>query len=184
MKFLKVMFENTSGADKNLKYKINEVNIANNWNPNAETPKEMGGFNFSVEDKILRWLVRGDTLYDVTLPSDAKIIAVKSASAPHGVFRSNKIILSNPRKVTDDIAMKLYLKSKLPEKPYYKSLAGCVVRGYKNTCFKIIEDKVNKNNVDLVLSEIYDFISPYNEEESNDLLKLVLETLNNIKNSV
>lgn len=137
-----------------------------------------------MEDKILRWLVRGDTLYDVTLPSDAEIIDVESVSAPHGVFRSNKIILSNLRKVTDDIAMKLYLNSKLPEKSYYKSLAGCAVRGYKNTCFKIIEDKVNKNNIDLVLSEIYDFISPYNDKESNDLLKLVLETLNNIKNNI
>lgn len=137
-----------------------------------------------MEDKILRWLVRGDTLYDVTLPSDAEIIDVESVSAPHGVFRSNKIILSNLRKVTDDIAMKLYLNSKLPEKSYYKSLAGCAVRGYKNTCFKIIEDRVNKNNIDLVLNEIYDFISPYNDKESNDLLKLVLETLNNIKNNI
>ena len=137
-----------------------------------------------MEDKILRWLVRGDTLYDVTLPSDAEIIDVESVSAPHGVFRSNKIILSNLRKVTDDIAMKLYLNSKLPEKSYYKSLAGCAVRGYKNTCFKIIEDRVNKNNIDLVLNEIYDFISPYNDKESNDLLKLVLDTLNNIKNNI
>ena len=137
-----------------------------------------------MEDKILRWLVRGDTLYDVTLPSDAEIIDVESVSAPHAVFRSNKIILSNLRKVTDDIAMKLYLNSKLPEKSYYKSLAGCAVRGYKNTCFKIIEDRVNKNNIDLVLNEIYDFISPYNDKESNDLLKLVLETLNNIKNNI
>ncbi len=137
-----------------------------------------------MEDKILRWLVRGDTLYDVTLPSDAEIIDVESVSAPHGVFRSNKIILSNLRKVTDDIAMKLYLKSKLPEKSYYKSLAGCAIRGYKNTCFKIIEDRVNKNNIDLVLSEIYDFVSPYNEEEPNDLLKLVLENLNNILSSL
>ncbi len=30
----------------------------------------MGGFNFSTEDKILRWLVRGDTLYDVIIPED------------------------------------------------------------------------------------------------------------------
>ena len=137
-----------------------------------------------MEDKILRWLVRGGTLYDVSLPSDAEIIDVESVSAPHGVFRSNKIILSNLRKVTDDIAMKLYLNSKLPEKSYYKSLAGCAVRGYKNTCFKIIEDRVNKNNIDLVLNEIYDFISPYNDKESNDLLKLVLDTLNNIKNNI
>ncbi len=42
MKYLKVMFNNTSGADNNLKYKLNDVNVANNWNPSAKAPKEMG----------------------------------------------------------------------------------------------------------------------------------------------
>ncbi len=54
-KYLKVMFGNKG---INYEYKINEVNVANTWNPSANDPKEMGGFNFSTEDKILRWLVR------------------------------------------------------------------------------------------------------------------------------
>ena len=66
-KYLKVMFDDISGANDNLKYKLDEVNIAKNFNPNANNPKEMGGFNFSTEDKIFRWLVRGDTLYDVII---------------------------------------------------------------------------------------------------------------------
>ena len=41
MKYLKVMFGNVSGADKGLEYKINEVNIADKWNPNANTPEEI-----------------------------------------------------------------------------------------------------------------------------------------------
>lgn len=36
MKYLKVMFGQTSGADSKLSYKIDEVNIADNWNPSAE----------------------------------------------------------------------------------------------------------------------------------------------------
>ena len=88
----------------------------------------MGGFNFSTEDKILRWLIRGDTLYDVEIPSDALVIDCPSKSAPHGVFRSNKIILHNPRKITDEIALDLYKKSKLPEISYFKSLVGCAIR--------------------------------------------------------
>lgn len=64
--------------------------------------------------------------------------------------------------MTDELAMNFYLKSDLPEKSYYKSLAGCAIRGYRNTCLKIIEDRVNKDNIDLVLSEINDFVSPYN----------------------
>ena len=169
--FLKVMNGNKSGADNNLEYKIGEVNIANNWNIDSENPKDMGGFNFSTEDKILRWLIRGYTMYDVTIPDDAEVIDVPHKATPHGVFRSNKIILSNPRIVTDDIAMELYLKSNLPEKTYYKALAGLAIRGYRNTCIKIIEDKINKDNIDLVLSEINDFIKPENSSNTpvNDI---------------
>ena len=44
---------------KNFKGEIwkNEVNVAEHWNPNETEPDKMGGFNFSVEDKILRYLV-------------------------------------------------------------------------------------------------------------------------------
>ena len=64
-KYLKVMFGNTSGADKNLKYKLNKVNVANNWNPTAKSGKDFGGFNYCAEDQVLRWLHRGDMVYDV-----------------------------------------------------------------------------------------------------------------------
>ena len=182
VKYLKVMFGNKG---VNFDYKIDCVNVANNWNLNSFDPKEMCGFNFSTEDKILRWLVRGDTLYDVIVPDDATVIDCPSESAPHGVFRSNKIILTNPRVMTDELAMNFYLKSDLPEKSYYKSLAGCAIRGYRNTCLKIIEDRVNKDNIDLVLSEINDFVSPYNSSgtatNGYDVYNEVMEILNSIK---
>ena len=183
-KYLKVMFGNKG---VNFEYKIDEVNIANTWNPNTFDPKEMGGFNFSTEDKILRWLVRGDTLYDVMIPDDAEVIDCPSESAPHGVFRSNKIILTNPRVMTDELAMEFYLKSDLPEKSYYKSLAGVAIRGYRNTSLKIIEDKVNKDNIDLVLSEIDDFVKPYQSsgtsENGYEVYNEVMKKLNDIKNT-
>ncbi len=184
MKYLKVMFGSSSGAT-DLKYKIDELNIANNWNPGGEDPKLMGGFNFSTEDKILRWLIRGDTLYDVEIPADAEVVDCSNKSAPHGVFRSNKIILHNPRKVTDEIALDLYRKSSLPEISYYKSLAGCAIRGYRKTCLEIIKEKVNKNNVDLVLAEINDFVSPYmndkTDKENVEVYVEVMKILNEIK---
>ena len=180
-KYLKVMFGTSSNANNNLKYKIDEINISNDWNPKAKNPKAMGGFNFSTEDKILRWLIRGDTLYDVEIPADAEIIDCHSKSAPHGVFRSNKIILHNPRKVTDEIALTLYKKSKLPEVSYYKSLAGCAIRGYKNTCLEIIKDRVNKNNIDLVLSEIDDFVSPFSNDDNNKELQVYEEVMKILK---
>lgn len=181
-KYIKVMFGNRG---VNYEYKIDEVNIADKWNPNNNDPKEMGGFNFSTEDKILRWLVRGDTLYDVIKPDDAEVIDCPSPSAPHGVFRSNKIILTNPRQMTDEMAMDFYLKSDLPEKSYYKSLAGVAIRGYRNTSLKIIEDKVNKDNIDLVLSEIEDFIKPFKSDfdSTYDVFNEVMKKLEDIKNN-
>jgi hypothetical protein len=74
-KYVRVMDgvkSNAGGFD----YKIDEVNIANNWNPKADNPEEFGGINFGIEDKILRWLHRGDTLYDVIIPEDAEVVKV------------------------------------------------------------------------------------------------------------
>lgn len=159
-KYVKVMFGNKSGAISELEYKIDEVNIASMWNPMEIDPKKMGGFNFSTEDKILRWLVRGDTIYDVEIPEDAEVVDCIGLSAPHGVFRSNKIILKNPRHVTDDMAMEFYLKSNLPEKSYFKAMVGCAVRGHLRTAKRILNDKINPNNIDVAISEFLDFCRP------------------------
>lgn len=167
-RYLKVMFGTTSGANSSLTYKIGKVNVTNHWNPNSLNPEEMGGFNFSVEDKILRWLVRGDTIYDVTIPDDAEIIDCPSESAPHEVFRTNKIILSNPRKVTDEMALDFYRKSDLPEKSYFKAMAGCAVRGYINTALEIFHDKVNTSNIGVALDEFMDFCKPQDGKTFSD----------------
>lgn len=185
-RFLKVMFGTKSGASE-FEYKIDQVNIASNWNPNAENPKDMGGFNFSVEDKIIRWLVRGDTIYDVILPEDAEIIDVNHPTTPHGVFRANKIIISNPRKITDEMAMQFYLKSTIPEKSYYKAMAGCAIRGHINTAIKILEDKVNTSNIDLVLREFKEFCAwndtgVFDEKELCENAKIIYKMLLKIKN--
>ena len=111
------MFGTKSGAS-DFEYKLGEINVSKIWNPKESNPQKIGGFNFSTESKILRWLVRGDKIYDVELPDDAEVIDCPCNSAPHGVFRSNKIIISNPRPVTDTMAMNFYLKSDLPEKSY------------------------------------------------------------------
>lgn len=188
IKYLKVMFGNISSADNSVHYKVDEINVSDKWNPNADNQKEMGGFNFSTEDKILRWLVRGDTLYDVEIPKDTEVINCPSESAPNGVFRSNKIILHNPRIITDDTAMNLYFKSNLPEKSYYKSLIGCAIRGYRNTCIKIIKDKVNQDNIDIVLSEVNDFVTPYKSsgtaENGVEVYDEVMQYLDEIKSDL
>ena len=74
-KYVRVMDglkSNASGQE----FKLDEVITANLWNPNEVEPEKMGGFNFSTEDKILRYIFRGDTIYDVVIPNDAEVITV------------------------------------------------------------------------------------------------------------
>ena len=188
MKYLKVMFKNKSSANKNIEYKVNEINISNNWNPKRTTPEEMGGFNFGEEKSIIRWLIRGDTLYDVKIPEDAEVVKVNNPSTPNGVFRTNKIIIKNPRNITDDIAMSLYKKSNIPEKSYFKAMAGCAIRGYEKTYLEIMKDKVTKENIDLVIDEINNFITPQRSsgtaENGKRLYNDMLNYLNEIKSNL
>lgn len=158
MKYMKVLNGDISHAG-GFSYKIGEVNVASTWNPNLDNPKDFGGFNFSTEDKILRWLLRGDTLYDVHIPEDAEVVEVDSKSAPHGVFRTNKIILTNPRELTEEIVMDLYLKSDLPLTSYFQCLTFLSLKGYSKVCFQILQDKVHSNNIDEAISIFTTFIS-------------------------
>lgn len=176
-KYVKVVFGTTPGANSNYTFKINEVNVAANWNPTAKSGKEFGGFNFSVPEKILRWLHRGDTLYDVTIPEDAEVIDVVDSATPHGVFRTNKIILSNPRKITDEVALELYKISTIPPEAYPRALGAISLMNYKNTALQIINDKVNKDNASLYLSEWNEFMDKDERKNTNETMELVKNKL-------
>lgn len=180
-KYVKVMFGSISGAN-GFNYKLNEVNEATKWHPDKKTPGEIGGFNFSVEDKILRYLVRGDTIYDVELPQDAEVVDFPNESCPHGILITNKIIIKNPREITDEVAMEIYKKTDLPEKSYFKCMAGCAIRGNIKTANQILKDKVTKDNIDFAISEVEDFIKPshywdkkIDKEKVNELMNLLQE---------
>ena len=54
---------------------------------------------------------------------------------------SNKIIIKNPKELTENIIMDLYKKSDLPETSYFQCLAFLALRNYKEVCRKIIKDK-------------------------------------------
>lgn len=180
-KYLKVMFGN-KGA--NFEYKIDEINITTIWNPKAKTGREFGGFNFSDEEHILRWLHRGDTLYDVIIPNDAEVVDVTESATPHGVFRSNKIILTNPRIMTDEMALEFYKKSQIPATAYPKTLAVVSIMGYKKTANAILKDKVNKNNIDYYIDEWNDFINNGGDKKrknSNNLVNEIYQKLEQIK---
>lgn len=71
-KYVRVMDGIKSNAG-GFEYKLNEVNVAEKWDTTTLEPEQMGGFNFTTEDKILRWVHRGDTIYDVRIPEDAEV---------------------------------------------------------------------------------------------------------------
>ena len=182
-KYVKVMFGTTSGANKDLEYKIGEVNVANNWNPTASNGKEFGGFNYTTEDCILRWLHRGNFIYDVEIPEDAETVRLEGATV---VYRTNKIILKNPRQINDADAMHYYNISNIPQKSYYKALSAVAIMNYKQTALQILNDKVNINNIDEVLEEWNDFINHGGEDDrkdTNETVVLIDKLLNELKKS-
>lgn len=176
--FVKVIDGLKSNAG-DFEYKLNEVNVANNWNPTATKGRDFGGFNYADEECILRWLHRGTYIYDVEIPNDAENIKIDGATT---IYRTNKIIIKNPRKVDDNLALYFYKISNIPEKAYYTALGVVSIMNYRNTALAILRDKVNKNNIDIVLEEWNDFINHGGKNDrSNDLVNEIDNYLNEIK---
>lgn len=179
-KYVRVMDGLKSNAG-GFEYKLNEINVSDSWNPEAHSGKEFGGFNFTTESCILRWLHRGSTIYDVEIPKDAETVKIEGATI---LFRTNKIIVKNPRKVNDDLALHYYEISNISEKSYYKALGAVAVMNYKKTAFKILKDKVNNNNINEVLEEWNEFIDhdgKNDRKDSNETVKLIERMLLEIK---
>lgn len=174
-KYVKVMFGN-KGA--NYEYKIDKVNIASNWNPKATSGREFGGFNYTTETCILRWLHRGDTIYDVEVPNDAENIKIEGATT---IYRTNKIIVRNPRKVTDDMAYEFYKKANIPAKSYSKALCAVVLMGYEKTANAILKDKVNPENVEYYLEEWNDFFNLGGDGKRNTAAPLTVDIHNKLE---
>lgn len=163
-KYVRVMDGIKSNAS-GFEYKLDEVNIAKLWNHNTMEPDKMGGFNFGTEDKILRWLHRGDTIYDVIIPDDAEVILCDENK---GVYRANKIIVSNPRKITDNLVMDLYKKTTLSNKILADCLVTLIWKDRIEISKYIINDMINKNNVDEFYTEFINYSSK-NDFENDEL---------------
>lgn len=177
-KYVRVMDGLKSNAG-GFNYKLDEVNVSEIWNPNSDDPKEMGGFNFGTEDKILRWLHRGDTLYDVIVPSDAEVLVI---SEEKGVYRANKIIVTNPRKITDDMVLDLYKKSNLSDKIIAECLLTLIWKNRIEISKYIIKDRVNMDNIEVILKEFTRYAGERNLEFESTLD--IYNILKEIKSSV
>lgn len=177
-KYVRVMDGLKSNAG-GFEYKLNEINIAKKWNPNALNAEEMGGFNFGTEDKILRWLHRGDTIYDVIIPEDAEVIKVDDEK---GIYRSNKIIVTNPRKITDEMVIDLYKKCTLSNKIIAECLLTLIWKNRLEISKYIIKDRVNSNNVNEILDEFVNYAGNNNlaYESTQEIYNILKEIKNHM----
>jgi len=149
-KYIRVMDGLKSKANGQL-FEINKEIIADKWNPSKQNPEDMGGFNFSTEDKILGFIFRGDTIYDVIIPNDAEVILVDRNK---GIYRTNKIIVVNPRIITEDMIIDYYKKSTLVMDGYQQYMyISCLLSKKYLKAFKcILKDIINKDNVDIIIN--------------------------------
>lgn len=177
-KFVRVMDGLKSNAS-GFEYKLDEINIDEKWDTSTLEPEKMGGFNFCTEDKILRWLHRGDTIYDVIIPDDAEIILCDEEK---GIYRSNKIIVTNPKTITDEMVIELYNKNTLSNKIIAECLVTLLWKKRKEISKYIIKDRVNKNNIDEILNEFEKYagkenLSSESGKEIHEILKEIKSTL-------
>lgn len=161
------------------RFPLNEIVVADKKvNLNAQKREDIGGFYISSPEYIFRWIIRGDTLCEVTIPEDTKIYKTTS---DNGIYVADKIVLSDPIKLNDDLVMELYKASKLPEISYFKAMTACAICGYMNAALKVCEEKVNKNNVEIAISELEAFCTRRKDEKfiDNDTSRESLQILKN-----
>ena len=179
-KYVRVMDGTKSNAG-GFEYKLNEVNIANNWNANEGEPEKMGGFNFGSEDKILRWIHRGDTIYDVIIPEDAEVILCNEEK---GIWRANKIIVTNPRIITDEMIIELYKKTTLSNKIIAQCLQILLWKKKIEISKYIINDRVNKENIGEFINEFENYVKKsekFNYDELEKDSKIIYDMLKRIR---
>ncbi len=169
------------GYEDGRSFPLNEIIVADKKiNLRAEDKDELGGINVSNYENVIRWIIRGDTLCDVTIPDDGNIYETVHTATNHGTFRADKIILSNPRIIDDELALDLYKRSNLPWKSYIQILSYISTLDFRKTCDMIVKDRINKDNAQEAI-EIFD---NYLERRSNPMPELyveILERLNKMK---
>ena len=183
MKYLKWVFKDSIGNRENQKFEIGKEIICDTWDPNNKDWEKRGGFNFTNEECALRWMSRGDTLYEVEIPEDAEVINVKNNKTPGGIIVANKIVLNNPIPISNELLLKYYDKSKFPISTYFECVGLLAARGYYDIALKIIKDKVNMNNIDIAIDEFNNSIKPWHKVDYNCFYK-VKKVLEEIKSPI
>ena len=182
MKYLKWVFQNAVGHRDNQKFELGKVAICDTWDPTNSDWDKRGGFNFTNEECALRWMSRGDTLYEVEIPSDGEVLEVRNDKTPGGIIVANKIILKNPIPISEELLMDFYDKSKLPLSTYFECIGLLASRGYYDIALTIIKDKVNMDNIDFAIDKFNSSLKPWHEVNYDcyNKVKIILMEIKNI----
>lgn len=181
MKYLKWVFGNKMGHTDDKTFDIGKVITSDIWDPHNSDWDKRGGFNFTNEECALRWMSRGDTLYEVEIPSDGEIFEVRNDKTPGGIIIANKIVLKNPIPISEELLVDFYHKSKLPLSTYFECIGLLSSRGYYDLALMLIKDKVDLSNIDEAIEEFNTSIKPWHEVDYECYNK-VKEVLEEIKN--
>lgn len=178
MKYVRVMDglkSNAGGFD----YKLDELNISEKWDTSTMEPEQMGGFNFSTEDKILRWVHRGDTIYDVIVPEDAECILCDEEK---GIYRANKIIVTNPRKLTEEMIKNYFEITTLPDNILAQCLHIMLWKKMPEISKYIIKSRVTQENVQVFLTEYGNYAcnGDFDYDKLGENAKNIYDLLKNI----
>ena len=179
MKYLKWVFGTNIANKENEEFKINEEITADRWDPANKDWNLKGGFNFTNEKCALRWMARGDTLYEVEIPNDGEIYEVENMKTPGGIIIANKIILKNPVPISSELLNRFYEISDLPLKTYFECIGLLASRKYYDLALRIIKDKVTIENIDDAIEIFNNSIKPWHKVDYDcyNRVKKVLEEI-------
>ncbi|MBR2827834.1 MAG: hypothetical protein IKE70_01200, partial [Bacilli bacterium] len=183
MKYLKWAFKDNVGHRDGQKFELGKEIICDTWDPNQQDWDKRGGFHFTNKECALRWMSRGDTLYEVEIPSDAEVIEVKNDKTPGGIIVANKIILKNPIPISQELLLDFYHQSKLPLETYFECIGLLASRGFYDLSLIIIKDKVDNHNIDIALEEFNQSLKPWHKVDYECYYK-VKEVLEEIQSPI
>lgn len=183
MKYLKWCFGNNLAYKENEQFEVGEVLVSDEWDPHNADWDKHGGFNLTNEKCAFRWVSRGDTLYEAELPDDAEIVEVPNYKTPGGIFIANKIILKNPKPISEEMLIDFYKKSDLPLNTYFECIGIYSARGYYDLALMLIKDKVNMDNIDDAIETFNNSIKPWHKV-NYEIYNKVKQALEEIKSNL
>ena len=138
------VLQNLGFSIESYNYKIDEVNICENFDENV---LHGAGYYFADEENILNFLGYGMTVYDVIIPEDAKVISFID-EVPE--IKTDKIILTNPRKVDIDFVKDIISKGGKISDTKISGVLLDLLKANEVEIAKLIFDFIDCNDINIL----------------------------------